>query len=72
MSAAEWIVTVCAIYAAAGVVFAVAFVIAGAGRLDAAARESGTGFRLLIVPGSAALWPLLLIRWHRATRKDPP
>ena len=31
------------------------------------ASISGTwGFRLLILPGAAALWPLLLLRWLRA------
>jgi len=35
----------------------------GVDRIDPNARGAGLGFRLLILPGSAALWPLLLRRW---------
>jgi hypothetical protein len=31
-------------------------------RLDAVAAHGTTGFRLLLVPGAALLWPLLLRR----------
>jgi hypothetical protein len=51
-----------AAYATAGLIFALWFVIAGIGRLDAAARDAGLGFRLFVLPGVAALWPLLLKR----------
>jgi hypothetical protein len=67
---AEWIIGIIAVYAAIGVVFAVLFVSAGAGRIDPAARGAGLGFRLLIFPGVAALWPLLASRWLR--RPAPP
>lgn len=50
-------------YAAFGLLFAVVFVVAGVGRIDHAAAGSGLGFRLMILPGAAALWPLLLVRW---------
>jgi hypothetical protein len=53
------------LYAAVGVLFALAFVIFGAPRIDASAQGSGLAFRLLIFPGSAALWPLLFYRWRR-------
>jgi hypothetical protein len=55
-------------YALAGVAFAVPFVIRGAGVLEPVAREGTWGFRLLILPGSATLWPYLLYRWWRAGR----
>jgi hypothetical protein len=51
------------VYALVGVVFAVAFVMCGIDALDEAARGSGIGFRLIVMPGAAALWPLLLRRW---------
>ena len=51
-----------------GVLFAVAFVTVGVGRVDAAAKGAGVGFRLLILPGAAALWPVLLRRWMRSGR----
>ena len=53
------------LYAAAGLLFALAFVIFGAPRIDASARGSGLAFRLLIFPGSVAMWPLLWSRWRR-------
>ncbi len=62
------------IYLACGLLFAVAFVTVGVGRVDAAARGSSLGFRLLILPGAAAFWPLLAVRWVRApalSRKRP-
>ena len=52
-------------YASAGMVFGIAFVTAGIARVDSVAKESGAGFRLIVLPGVAALWPLLLTRWIR-------
>jgi hypothetical protein len=50
-------------YACAGVAFAAAFVTLGVARIDPVAKRAGWGFRLLILPGSVALWPLLAARW---------
>jgi hypothetical protein len=50
-------------YAAAGVVFGIAFVTFGIHRVDPLAKGSSFGFRLIILPGVAALWPLMLMRW---------
>ena len=65
---AEWFVLALALYGLAGLIFALAFQLRGLSRIDAAARGAGLGFRLLILPGMVALWPLLLSRWreHRA------
>jgi hypothetical protein len=52
-----------AIYGALGLLFALAFLTFGIGRIDPAARGTGLGFRLVILPGVVALWPLLLARW---------
>lgn len=52
-----------ALYAAAGAVFAVAFLLLGITRIDNGAKGASLGFRLLLVPGLIALWPLMLIRW---------
>jgi hypothetical protein len=54
-----------------GLLFAVAFVTTGVQRLDPNAKGSGVAFRLLILPGSAAFWPLLLRRWIRGDRDVP-
>jgi hypothetical protein len=54
------------LYAAMGLVFACAFLTLGVGRVDPLSNGSGIGFRLIILPGVAALWPLLLTRWIQA------
>lgn len=54
-----------------GFLFSVAFVTTGVKRLDPNAEGSGVVFRLLIFPGSAAFWPLLLRRWIRGDREVP-
>jgi hypothetical protein len=58
-------------YAGFGLLFAVAFVSAGVQRLDTQARGAGVGFRLLILPGVAAFWPLFLGRWIRGLQEPP-
>lgn len=65
MLAAQYIVLLFGIYAAPGIVFAAAFVSAGVTTLDPQAKGSSIGFRLIIFPGSAALWPYLVICWLR-------
>lgn len=54
------------IYVLIGLAFAPSFLWRGAARLDPAAAGSPLGFRLIILPGAVALWPLLAWRW--ATR----
>ena len=53
------------VYAGLGFVFALVFVWAGVQSLDSEAQGSGVGFRLLILPGVAAFWPMLLYRWKK-------
>ena len=55
------------LYCIAGSVFAIAFVTIGVKRIDSQAIGSGVGFRVLILSGVAALWPLLLRRWLSRT-----
>jgi len=55
-----------ALYAAAGVVTALAFVTFGVTRVQPMAVSAGA--RILIFPGAAALWPYVLIRWVSAIR----
>ena len=59
------------LYGIAGLVFAIVFVITGVKRIDSQAIGSGVGFRVLIFPGAAALWPLLLRRWISGTAEPP-
>ena len=63
MLLAQSLVMLLGIYAAVGLLFAIAFVTKGVARVDPVATSAGWGFRLLILPGAAALWPLLLRRW---------
>jgi hypothetical protein len=67
---AEWIVLAFGIYAVLGVAFAVPFALVGARRIDPVAAEGTWGFRILVVPGAAALWPYLALRWMKAPQ--PP
>ena len=59
---ARFVVALLSSYLAIGLLFAVPFVLFGVERIDPAARGATWGFRLLILPGAAALWPLLLSR----------
>ncbi len=52
-----------ALYGAAGLLFALLFLSLGLRRIDNGAKGAGVGFRLLILPGLIALWPVMLIRW---------
>ena len=51
------------IYLLVGLVFAIPFVFLGAKRVDPAAQQATWGFRLIILPGAAILWPLMWTRW---------
>jgi hypothetical protein len=63
MAAAVWFVNILAGYAAVGLLFAAAFLTVGVSRVDPVSKGSGIGFRLIILPGVAALWPVMLKRW---------
>ena len=56
-------------YAVAGVLIAIAFVTVGLRRVLPAGTPVTLGARLLFVPGAAALWPCVLVRWVRAGRR---
>lgn len=73
MGWAHYIVIGLGAYAGIGLLFAVWFVFTGVGRLDPAAKDGPWGFRLLILPGTAALWPLLvrkLVSNHNAAGSE--
>lgn len=55
-------------YAGIGAIFALAFVTRGVGTIDRAARGAPIGFRIVVFPGAAALWPYLLLRWIGAAQ----
>lgn len=70
MEAAEILVDVLAAYGLTGAVFAVAFVTMGIQHVDSVAEHAPLGFRLVVLPGVAALWPLMLVRWLRAVPRS--
>ena len=62
VAAAETLVRAVAIYLGCGTVFAVVFLWRWVGILDTAAAHGTWGFRTLVFPGVATLWPVFLIR----------
>ncbi len=70
MPLAELLVATAGLYSGIGLAFALWFVISGIDRLDPAARGAGPFFRALILPGAAALWPMLLLRCVRRPAHD--
>jgi hypothetical protein len=55
-------------YVLAGLAVGVPFVLRGVDRVDEAARGAPIGFRMLILPGTVALWPLMVKKWMQAPR----
>ena len=56
-------------YLGGGLLFALTFAFFGTGKIDPHASQGSWGFRLLIIPGAAALWPILLRRWVAGVRE---
>jgi len=65
---AEVILLVGLAYVLCGLAVGVPFVLRGVDRVDEAARGAPIGFRMLILPGTVALWPLMAKKWIRALR----
>jgi hypothetical protein len=59
---AQVLVQAVAIYLGCGAAFAALFLWRWVGRLDAAAEHGTWGFRVLVFPGVATLWPLFAVR----------
>jgi sulfite exporter TauE/SafE len=58
------------LYFAIGALFALLFVFFGAQKIDPAAKTMPVRARLLILPGTIGLWPLMALKWLRQT--EPP
>jgi hypothetical protein len=69
--AVAWLIRFAGVYLLTGLLFALYFINVGAGRIDPSARDATWGFKLLILPGAAVLWPLLLTRVIRH-QSEPP
>jgi len=70
-SLARWLLAALGLCAGLGFAFALAFVTRGVGRIDPAARGATWGFRLVVLPGVVALWPLLARRWWGGATAPP-
>jgi len=58
-------------YLACGLVFAIPFALVGVKKIDPHAAHGSWGFRLLVIPGTMAFWPLLLRRWMSGVHEPP-
>lgn len=58
-----YILLLCATYLVIGVLFSLFFYAKGITKVDQGTEGSGLGFKLLILPGCIAFWPVLLSQW---------
>jgi hypothetical protein len=65
---AEVILVIALVYLLCGLAVGLPFVLRGVDRVDEAARGAPLGFRLLILPGTVVLWPLMATEWIKAAR----
>ncbi|MFI5209598.1 MAG: hypothetical protein ACHQ2E_04055 [Gemmatimonadales bacterium] len=68
---ARIIVAALCLYSGIGVGVALWIALRGLQRLDPVAEHGTWGFRLLILPGLTALWPLILARYIRGSGRPP-
>lgn len=66
------IVVVSLAYLALGLLIALPLMVFGSGRIDPATRGASLAVRVLLVPGAAALWPVMLSRSLRGAPRKPP
>lgn len=76
MLVAETILLIVLIYTCCGLAIGVPLVLWGVRQVDAAAQGTSLVFRLLLLPGTVAFWPLMLKKWldvlrHKETAHDP-
>lgn len=68
---ALWLVRLLALYAGAGLLFALVFLARGLERVDAGAHGAPLGFHLVLLPATVVLWPWLWRRWRHADGRPP-
>lgn len=66
MLVAEVVLLLALAYVLCGLAVGVPFVFRDVDRVDEAARGTSLGFRLVILPGTVALWPLVAAKWIKA------
>ncbi len=70
VATASLIATALGAYFGIGLLVAIAFALGAARRIDPDAAQMTWGARLIIMPGVAGLWPLMLVKLFTQTR--PP
>ena len=65
-----WIQAIVVAWLVTGTLVAVPFLTVAVGRVVEGAAGSSLMFRLMMLPGAALLWPVLLHRWITAGRRD--
>ena len=75
MNASALLIVALGVYAVLGLVFSIVFLTRGVHQIDEAVRDSPRAIRLLLIPGTVALWPMLWHRWravglHKKRRDD--
>ena len=65
----DLLLLILAIYLLLGALFALPFVFVGVNQIDSSASDSSLTFRLVIMPGVIALWPLMLLKWLGARKQ---
>ena len=68
---AEILLIAAGVYLLCGLVFAIPFVLVGAGKIDPHAAHGSWGFRVLIIPGTMFFWPLLARPWMKGVHEPP-
>ncbi len=63
------VLSLAGLYLLCGFIFAIPFVLVGVGKIDPHAAHRSWGFRILILPGTTLLWPLLAKRWIRGVHE---
>jgi hypothetical protein len=58
------------IYLICGFVFALAFILKGVQAIDEGAKDSTLGFKIIIIPATIVFWPLLLLKWMKASKNQ--
>ena len=66
-----WIQTIVVTWLVTGTLVAVPFLAFAVGRVVEGAAGSSLMFRLMMLPGAALLWPVVLHRWLTTRRPEP-
>ena len=61
----DLLILLIAAYVGLGLLFSAFFAFKGAALLDPVAKEASLGFRFILLPGAAALWPVLSFKLLR-------